>query len=118
MPWYLGMVFFWLPSVRWLPEMLVALTNIFVQKFGIRITDKETCLATWREHLIQLEAIVPAKQLFYFNVKDGWEPLCDVSFMHFFGLVDRCVLMEFIVVGAWPTCSRCPVSAAKRCQRR
>lgn len=32
----------------------------------------------WDEHMRYLEALVPADRLFYFDVKDGWEPLCKI----------------------------------------
>jgi hypothetical protein len=74
-----GFLFFWLRSVRWLPRLAAALTNVFYQKYGVKMTDKETCLIVWEKHYAQLEEVVPAGKLVYFNVKEGWEPLCKVS---------------------------------------
>lgn len=74
-----GFIFFWLPSVRWLPKFADSLTHLFTQKFGVNMENEETCLTTWEKHCAQLEEIVPPDRLFYFNVKDGWDPLCKVS---------------------------------------
>ncbi|CZT25722.1 uncharacterized protein RCC_11391 [Ramularia collo-cygni] len=76
-PVLVGRIFFWLPSVRWLPSLHISLTHIFFQKHGIEMVDKQTCLAAWEKHHAQLEETVPPDQLIYFNVKDGWKPLCE-----------------------------------------
>jgi hypothetical protein len=74
-----GLLFFWIPSVRWLPRFADAVGNVFTTKFGVEMHDAEDCVVTWDRHIEQLERIVPKEQLFYFNVKEGWEPLCKVS---------------------------------------
>ena len=89
-PMLAGFLFFWLPSVRWLPRLVTALTNLFFQKYGVPMTDWETCMTTWERHHSQLEQLVPKDKLFYFNVKDGWEPLCKVSMAWTSGI--RCML--------------------------
>lgn len=77
-----GFLFFWLPSVRWLPRFAAALTNLFYQKHGVEMKNPQTCMAVWDRHKTQLEETVPNGQLFYFNVKDGWDPLCQVRASH------------------------------------
>lgn len=75
-PHLFAFMFFWLPSLRYFNKMTNSLTAIFQERYGIRISSKETALATWDRHHAWLESIVPKEKFFYFNVKDGWEPLC------------------------------------------
>lgn len=72
-------IFWWVPSVRWLPKLAEHMTHLFYTKFGVEMKDRETFITTWNKHIEQLEKTVPEGQLFFFDVKEGWEPLCKVS---------------------------------------
>ncbi|KAF2217183.1 hypothetical protein CERZMDRAFT_108995 [Cercospora zeae-maydis SCOH1-5] len=69
-------IFWWVPSVRWLPKLSDDLTHLFFTKFGIIMKDEETFSTCWEKHIEQLQQTVPENQLFFLDVKDGWEPLC------------------------------------------
>lgn len=71
-----GFIFFWVPSARYLPRIVKSLTHIFYQRYGVKLVDAESANTVWDRHLAWLEEIVPKDKLVYFNVKDGWEPLC------------------------------------------
>ncbi|KAM3424271.1 hypothetical protein BST61_g11189 [Cercospora zeina] len=69
-------IFWWVPSVRWLPKLSDGLTQLFLTKFGTIMKDEEAFDTCWEKHIEQLQQTVPKNQLFFFDVKDGWEPLC------------------------------------------
>lgn len=71
-----GFLFFWVPSMRFLPRLAKSLESIFYERYGVKIKDTESAIACFDRHHAWLEEIVPKEKLVYFNVKDGWEPLC------------------------------------------
>ncbi|KAJ4415381.1 hypothetical protein N0V82_007376 [Gnomoniopsis sp. IMI 355080] len=71
-------VFFWIPSLRHLPELANALTHIWSVRYGQGITSEEAALKIWDRHLEYLKEVVPKDKLFYYSVKDGWGPLCEI----------------------------------------
>lgn len=71
-------IFFWIPSLRHLPEFSNALTHIWSARYGQGITSEEGALKIWDRHLAYLEDVVPKEKLFYYSVKDGWAPLCEI----------------------------------------
>lgn len=71
-------IFFWIPSLRHLPEFADALTHIWSARYGQGITSEEGALKIWDRHLAYLEDVVPKGKLFFYNVKDGWGPLCKI----------------------------------------
>lgn len=71
-------IFFWIPSLRHLPEFADALTHIWSARYGQSITSEKAALKIWDRHLEYLEDVVPKEKLFYYSVKDGWGPLCDI----------------------------------------
>lgn len=75
-PTLAGFIFFWVPSVRYLPRLVKSLTHIFYERHGIVLNDAESAIQIWNRHHAWLEEIVPKEKLVYFDVKDGWEPLC------------------------------------------
>ncbi|KAF2171682.1 hypothetical protein M409DRAFT_17919 [Zasmidium cellare ATCC 36951] len=75
-PTLAGFIFFWVPSMRYLPRLSKALTHIFYERFGVVVRDTETAITVYDGHHAWLQEIVPKEKLVYYNVKDGWEPLC------------------------------------------
>lgn len=71
-------LFFWIPSLRHLPELADALTHIWSARYGVRLNSEEDALKIWDRHLQYLQDVVPKERLFYYSVKDGWGPLCDI----------------------------------------
>ncbi|KAK4499143.1 hypothetical protein PRZ48_009655 [Zasmidium cellare] len=75
-PTLAGFIFFWVPSMRYLPRLAKSLTHLFYERFGVIVKDAESAIAIWDRHHAWLEEVVPREKLVYYNVKDGWEPLC------------------------------------------
>lgn len=63
------------PPVRWHVEMInaVAWEGIFQGQFD----NREFAITKFEEHIDRVKASVPPEKLLVFNVKEGWEPLCD-----------------------------------------
>ena len=52
--------------------------QIVVQKvFGGRLHDKAHALRVFADHLATVKQVIPADRLLTYDVRDGWEPLCD-----------------------------------------
>lgn len=75
-PRLMGFLFFLLPSVRWCSTLFPLLTQIFVERYGIHIKNREDAYKTWDRHMTWLKEIVPPEKLFFADVKEGWAPLC------------------------------------------
>ena len=45
--------------------------------FGGRFADRQEAIRLFTQHTRDVEASVPAERLLIFDVKQGWEPLCD-----------------------------------------
>lgn len=72
-------LFFWIPSLRYLPELSDAFTHIWSARYGQRLlTSEQEALKIWDSHLQYLQDVVPKGKLFYYSVKDGWGPLCKI----------------------------------------
>lgn len=71
-------LFFWIPSLRHLPELANAFTHIWSARYGQRLTTEEEAFMIWDRHFQYLQDVVPKEKLFYYNVKDGWGPLCEI----------------------------------------
>lgn len=69
-------IFFWMGNLRHLPRMWDLLPKVFAEKYGAQTRTKADAKQVYERHHQWLEEIVPKNKLFYFNVKDGWEPLC------------------------------------------
>jgi hypothetical protein len=70
--WFLQFVLFPLPGMRHFPKYIQLLRKQWIANFGERdpVTRK-----SYDRHIEHLKEIVPEKQLVFFDVKDGWEPL-------------------------------------------
>ena len=47
------------------------------QTFGGRMEDTEHALKVYRDHSNEVIRTIPSDRLLVYNVKDGWEPLCN-----------------------------------------
>lgn len=47
------------------------------QTFGGRLDDREHALAVYRAHSDEVRQTIPAHRLLVYDVKSGWEPLCE-----------------------------------------
>ena len=68
------------PTQKTPPELLPFLEMVMavVRKTGFRIpSTKEEILAAFHRHSETVRQIIPADRLLPFDVKQGWEPLCE-----------------------------------------
>ena len=50
---------------------------IWVGLFNNEFSDKESAKIVYYEHIESVKKIIPADKLLIYNVKEGWEPLCE-----------------------------------------
>lgn len=55
------------------PDLINALIRMWEHQYG-----HGTALEHYERHIRYLKRVVPEDQLFFFDVKDGWEPLCRI----------------------------------------
>lgn len=71
--WFLRAVLFPLPGVRHFVDFINALRDAIVCRTG---ESEPLTTLTYERHIAWLKEVVPEEKLFFFNVKDGWGPLC------------------------------------------
>lgn len=72
--WFLRFVLFPLPALRYFVGYINVLRDAWIKLYG----EKEPLTRlTYDGHIAWLKRIVPEDRLIFFNVKDGWEPLCN-----------------------------------------
>ena len=71
--WFLRGVLFLLPSLRYAVSYVSLIRKVWTGLYG----DKQIP-DLYDQHIARLKAIVPENRLVFFDVKDGWEPLCKV----------------------------------------
>lgn len=72
---FLNIILFWLPTMRWFPAYIVALRKQWVTLYG---KPEPVTREHWERHVEYLERVVPKERLVWYDVKEGWEPLCRV----------------------------------------
>lgn len=60
-----------------LPVYLFTDIIIWKEQFKGRFADKQTAIKIFEQHSNEVKAAIPDKQLLVYNVKDGWQPLCE-----------------------------------------
>jgi len=63
------------PHVNAIAEM--AYWTIVAPIFDDRLSDREHATRVFREHIAAVEAEIPARRLLVFDLREGWQPLCD-----------------------------------------
>lgn len=59
---------------RWrFPDLIDALIRMWKHQYG-----QGTAVQHYKSHIAYLKRVVPEGQLYFFDVKDGWEPLCEI----------------------------------------
>ena len=71
--WFLRFVLYLLPALSCFVDYINVLREAWIKLYGER--EPVTSL-TYERHIAWLEEIVPKDRLVFFDVKDGWEPLC------------------------------------------
>jgi hypothetical protein len=63
------------PHVNAIAEM--AYQAIVVQVFQDRMSEREYATRVFREHIAKVQSEIPADRLLTFDLREGWQPLCD-----------------------------------------
>jgi hypothetical protein len=50
---------------------------IVVQLFNGRISEREHAIRVFKKHIAEVRAEIPAHRLLTFDLREGWQPLCD-----------------------------------------
>ena len=72
--WFLRLVLLPLPSLRYFVSYIDGLRDMWLHLYGE--TEPPT-RQSWERHMEMLMKTVPASRLVFFDVKDGWAPLCE-----------------------------------------
>lgn len=72
--WYLPLVVMWVPKASVYGRWRGLLGYLAVWRYDSHQIKKDTL----KKHEDHLREVVPPEKLFWYNVKDGWEPLCKI----------------------------------------
>lgn len=75
-PGQMGYLFYWMPVERHIPRLYTAFGNVWRWRYGIDLRDRDSAIHVWETHEKQLKDWVPEERLVFYNVKEGWGPLC------------------------------------------
>lgn len=75
----LGWIFMWLPTLRYWQDFVDAIrprrwTEVYYSKPGVTQMHR----GSYDDHMEYLERVVPKSKLHFYDVKDGWAPLCKI----------------------------------------
>lgn len=75
---FLRFSLFWLPSLRYFPDYADCLRRRWFELYGPVQAGKNYVESgqVWDKHMDYLLRVVPKEKLIIYDVKDGWEPLC------------------------------------------
>lgn len=71
--WFLRFVLFPLPALRYFVDYINVLREAWIKLYGER---EPLTIQTYNRHIDWLKEVVPPERLVFFDVKDGWGPLC------------------------------------------
>jgi hypothetical protein len=71
--WFLRAVLFLLPTMRHFPDYIDELRKQWVTLYH---KPEPADLDHWNRHIAYLKRVVPEKQLVFYDVRQGWGPLC------------------------------------------
>ncbi|MDX2426933.1 MAG: sulfotransferase [Cycloclasticus sp.] len=57
-------------------QIIMAKLIISDHLFGGRFDDRQHCISVYEQHNAEVRRLVPAEKLLVYEVKQGWEPLC------------------------------------------
>jgi hypothetical protein len=67
---------FLLATSSWLPPSPALVQRIVIDRVFAGGIDHDSAVATYRRHVDEVKATIPAQQLLVWKPADGWEPLC------------------------------------------
>ena len=71
--WFLRAMLLPLPALRYFVDYINMLRKQWVHLYE---EQEPVTTKTWHNHIAYLKKNVPAEKLVFFDVRDGWEPLC------------------------------------------
>ncbi|KAK7953484.1 hypothetical protein PG996_014378 [Apiospora saccharicola] len=72
--WWLPLVVLWLRKSQIYGVWRVRFQQVMIWRYG----DDRILEGTKQKHEDHLRAVVPPEKLFWYNVSEGWEPLCNI----------------------------------------
>lgn len=72
--WYIVFIIMFVPKIGVYGRWRVLLMHLSLWRYG----DPNIHEGTLKKHEDHLKAVVPPEKLYWYNVKDGWEPLCKI----------------------------------------
>lgn len=72
---FLRFILFPISAMRYFPDFIDGATHQWQSVFG-KEEDGKFMVTCYHAHIENLKRIVPKDRLFFFDVRDGWEPLC------------------------------------------
>ena len=72
--WYIPFVIMWIPKVGVYGRWRELFRHVALWRYGVERVDK----GMLKLHEDHLRAVVPPEKLFWYNVSEGWEPLCKI----------------------------------------
>jgi hypothetical protein len=78
-PWILGGLFFWVKGARHMPRIYNGMERVWAWRYGpgADLKISEEAGVAWDRHVQHLKEIVPKDQLVFYDVREGWGPLCE-----------------------------------------
>ncbi|KHN94988.1 uncharacterized protein MAM_07215 [Metarhizium album ARSEF 1941] len=73
--WFMRILFLPMPSLRYFPAFIDTVKDQWHGRYGETASPSE---ATYHRHMEWLREVVPEKRLVFFDVRDGWGPLCEI----------------------------------------
>lgn len=73
MKWFLRVVLFPLPTMRYFVDYINVMADVWEELYGERVP---MTTLSYERHIAWLKKVVPSDRLLFFDVKDGWQPLC------------------------------------------
>lgn len=71
---FIRVLLFPLPGMQHFPDFIEGAQRQWLTVFGKQ--EEHDATKTYHAHIENLKRIVPKDRLFFFDVRDGWEPLC------------------------------------------
>lgn len=75
---WLGLVFWPVPGLRWWKAMVDAHTAGRWAELYYYNGETKPGVFVYERHIEYLERVIPRKKLYYYDVREGWEPLCSI----------------------------------------
>ncbi|EON98816.1 putative nad dependent epimerase dehydratase protein [Phaeoacremonium minimum UCRPA7] len=75
--WIVPFALYLLPSLRWYPKYISGIINAWRVLYQAPGEEREFTRKVWDRHIAYLKAAVPPDRLVFYDVRDGWEPLCE-----------------------------------------